>query len=109
MALLFYNETRLGPIKLAKPSSSCIVSDHSSVMNKSNTLFNGRRENLFKENISAFSVQGKSRSVSVFSEKSGNNHPKHFRKLIMYWYYENKHLELFVPKSYKSREKYALK
>jgi hypothetical protein len=32
----------------------------SSVMNKSNTLFNERRENLFKENIPPFSVQGKS-------------------------------------------------
>jgi hypothetical protein len=37
----------------------------------------------FKENIPAFSVQGKSRSISVFAEKSGDNHPKHFRKLIM--------------------------
>jgi hypothetical protein len=36
-------------------------------MKKSNTLFNERRENLFKENIPAFSVQGNSRSVSVFS------------------------------------------
>ena len=44
---------------------SCLVSDRSSVMNKSNTLFNERRENLFKENIPAFSVQGNSRSVSV--------------------------------------------
>jgi hypothetical protein len=34
-------------------------------MKKSNTLFNERRENLFKENIPAFSVQGKSRSISV--------------------------------------------
>jgi hypothetical protein len=34
-------------------------------MKKSNTLFNERRENIFKENIPAFSVQEKSRSVSV--------------------------------------------
>jgi hypothetical protein len=34
-------------------------------MKKSNTLFNERRENLFKENILAFSVQGKSRSITV--------------------------------------------
>jgi hypothetical protein len=47
---------------------------------KSNTLFNERRENLFKENIPAFSVQGKSQCLP---EKSGDNHPKHFRKLIM--------------------------
>jgi hypothetical protein len=37
-------------------------------MKKSNTLFNERRENLFKENIPAFSVQGKSRSVSVLQK-----------------------------------------
>jgi len=41
---------------------SCFVSDRSSVMRKSNTLFNEGRENLFKENIPAFGVQGKSRS-----------------------------------------------
>ena len=35
---------------------SCLVSDRSSVMNKLNTPFNKRRENLFKENIPAFSV-----------------------------------------------------
>jgi hypothetical protein len=29
------------------------------------------------------SVQGKSRSISGFAEKSGDNHPKHFRKIIM--------------------------
>jgi hypothetical protein len=34
-------------------------------MKKSNTLFNERTEHIFKENIPAFSVQGKSRSVSV--------------------------------------------
>ena len=44
---------------------SCLVSNRSSVMNKLNTLFNERREYLFKESIPAFSVQGKSRSVSV--------------------------------------------
>ena len=59
---------------------SCLVSDHPSVIKKSNTLFNERRENLFKENIPAFSVQGKSQCLP---EKSGDNHPKHFRKLIM--------------------------
>jgi hypothetical protein len=32
------------------------------VMNKSNTLFNERRDNLFKKNIPAFNVQGKSRA-----------------------------------------------
>jgi hypothetical protein len=37
-------------------------------MKKSNTLFNERRENLFKENIPAFSVQGNSRSVSVLQK-----------------------------------------
>ena len=31
----------------------CLVSNRSSVMKKSNTLFNERRENLFKENIPA--------------------------------------------------------
>jgi hypothetical protein len=47
---------------------SCLVSDRSSVMKKSNTLFNERRENLFKENIPAFSVQGKSCSVSILQK-----------------------------------------
>ena len=47
---------------------SCLVSDHSSVMKKSNTLFNERRDNLFKEHIPAFSVQGKSCSVSVLQK-----------------------------------------
>jgi hypothetical protein len=42
---------------------SRLVSNCSSAMKKSNTLFNERRENLFKENIPAFSVQGKSHSV----------------------------------------------
>jgi hypothetical protein len=51
-------------------------------MKKSNTLFNERRENLFKENIHAFNVQGKSSSVFVSQKKSDGNHPKHFRKLI---------------------------
>jgi hypothetical protein len=31
-------------------------------------VFNERREKKFKENISAFSVQGKSRSVSVLQK-----------------------------------------
>jgi hypothetical protein len=44
---------------------SWLFSDRSSVMKKSNTLFNETRENLFKENIPAFSVQGKLHSVSV--------------------------------------------
>ena len=47
---------------------SCLVSDHSSVMKKSNTLFNARRENLFKENIPVFSIQGKSHSVSILQK-----------------------------------------
>jgi acetolactate synthase small subunit len=47
---------------------SCLVSDRSSVMKKSNTLFNERRENIFKRNIPAFSVQEKSRSVSVLQK-----------------------------------------
>jgi hypothetical protein len=47
---------------------SCLVSDRSSVMKKSNTLFNERSENIFKKNIPAFSVQGKSRSVSVLQK-----------------------------------------
>jgi hypothetical protein len=34
-----------------------MLSDRSSVMNKSNMLFNERRENLVKENIPVFSVQ----------------------------------------------------
>jgi hypothetical protein len=38
---------------------------------------------IFKENIPAFTVQGKSRKYFHFAEKSGDNHPKHFRKLIM--------------------------
>jgi hypothetical protein len=46
-------------------------------MKKSITLFNERREN-----IPAFSVQEKSQCFH-FVEKSGDNHPKHFRKLIM--------------------------
>jgi hypothetical protein len=46
-------------------------------------LFNERRDNIFKEDIPAFNVQGKPRSVSVSQKKSGDNHPKHFRKLIM--------------------------
>jgi hypothetical protein len=32
-----------------------------------------------------------------FAENSGDNHPKHFRKLIMYhvhWYYENTDFEV---------------
>jgi uncharacterized protein (DUF736 family) len=52
-------------------------------MKKSNTLFNERRENIFKENIPAFSVQEKIAQCFRFAEKSGDNHPKHFRKLIM--------------------------
>jgi hypothetical protein len=52
-------------------------------MKKSNTLFNERRENLFKEHIPAFNVQGKSRRFSVSQKKIDDNHPKHFRKLIM--------------------------
>jgi hypothetical protein len=52
-------------------------------MDKSNTLFNERRENIFKENIPAFNIQGKSSSVFLPQKNSGNNHPKHFRKLIM--------------------------
>ena len=48
---------------------SCLVSDRSNVMKKSNTLFNERRENIKKKNIPAFSVQGKSRSVSVLQKK----------------------------------------
>ena len=47
---------------------SKMLSDRSSVMNKSNTLFNERRENLFKENIPAFSAQGKSCSVSILQK-----------------------------------------
>jgi hypothetical protein len=47
---------------------SKMLSDRSSVMNKSNTLFNERRENLFKENIPVFSVQG-NRAVFPFSRK----------------------------------------
>jgi hypothetical protein len=37
-------------------------------MKKSNKLFDERRENLFKENIPAFSIQGKSCSVSVLQK-----------------------------------------
>ena len=40
-------------------------------------LFNERRENLFKENIPAFKVQGKSQFFR-FAEKSGDNHPKNY-------------------------------
>jgi hypothetical protein len=47
---------------------SRLVSNCSSAMKKSNTLFNERRENLFKENIPAFSIQGKSCSVSVLQK-----------------------------------------
>jgi hypothetical protein len=52
-------------------------------MKKSNTLYNERRENLFKENIPAFNVPGKSRRFSVSQKTFGDNNPKHFRKLIM--------------------------
>jgi hypothetical protein len=52
-------------VKAEADSDRLFCTDRSSVMNKSNTLFNERRENLFKENIPAFSVQGNSRSVSV--------------------------------------------
>ena len=48
---------------------SCLVYDRSSLVKKSNTLFNERRENLCKENIPAFNVQGKSSSVSVSPKK----------------------------------------
>jgi hypothetical protein len=61
----------------------CLVCHRWSVMKKSNTLLNERRENLFIENIPAFNVQGKSRRFSVSQKKFGDNHPKHFRKLIM--------------------------
>jgi hypothetical protein len=37
-------------------------------MKKSNTLFNERRENLFKENIPASSVRGKTRSLSILQK-----------------------------------------
>jgi hypothetical protein len=47
---------------------SCLVSNHSSVMKKSNMLYNERRENLFKENIPASSVRGKSCSVSILQK-----------------------------------------
>jgi hypothetical protein len=65
---------------------------------------------VFKENIPAFSVQGKIAQYFRFAEKSGDNHPTHFRKLIMQHvqWYENTDLELFVQKCYKSREKYVL-
>jgi hypothetical protein len=61
----------------------CLVCHRSSVKKKSNTLFNERREKKFKENIPAFNVQGLSRCFSVSQKKIGDNHPKHFRKLIM--------------------------
>jgi hypothetical protein len=63
-------------------------------------------ENIFLKKIFLLSVYKENRAVFPFSRKSGDNHPKHFRKLIMYWYYENTHLELLVQKCYKSREKY---
>jgi hypothetical protein len=37
-------------------------------MKKSNMLYNERRENLFKENIPASSVRGKSCSVSILQK-----------------------------------------
>jgi hypothetical protein len=46
---------------------SCLVFDCSSVMKKSNTLFNERRDFVFL-NIPAFSVKGKSRSISVLQK-----------------------------------------
>jgi hypothetical protein len=61
----------------------CLVCHRSSVMKKSNTLFNERREKKFKENIPAFNVQGKSPRFSVSQKKIGDNHPKHFIKLSM--------------------------
>ena len=52
---------------------SCLVFDRScNEKNQIRFLMKGEKIS-FKENIPAFSVQG----------KSGDNHPKHFRKLIM--------------------------
>ena len=66
-------------------------------------------EKILLKKIFLFSVYNEIAQCFRLAEKSGDNHPKHFRKLIMYWYYENTHLELFVQKIYKSREKYVLK
>ena len=60
---------------------SCLASDRSSVMTTSNTLFNERRENLFKENIPASNVQGKSSSVSVSQTKIWWQSSKAFQKV----------------------------
>ena len=49
---------------------------------KSNALFNERRANLFKDNIPTFSVQEQSQCVRL-AETSGDNDPKHFRKLYI--------------------------
>ena len=57
---------------------SCLVFDRSSVMKKNQIRFLMKGEKtFFKENIPAFSVYKENRAVS------GDNHPKHFRKLIM--------------------------
>jgi hypothetical protein len=42
-----------------------------------------RRENLFKKKYSRFQCTRKIAQYFRFAEKSGDNHPKHFRKLIM--------------------------
>ena len=63
--------------------------DRSSVMNKSNTLFNERRENLFKEDIHVFSVQG-NRAMFPFSRKIWWQSFKAFQKVnyvLVLWKY----------------------
>jgi hypothetical protein len=66
-------------------------------------------EKIFLKKIFMFSAYKEIVQCFRLAEKSDDNHSKHFRKLIMYWYYENILLELFVQKCYKSREKYVLK
>ena len=66
-----------------------LVSHRSSVMKKSNTLFNERRENLFKENFHVFSVQG-NRAVFPFSRKIWWQSFKAFQKVnyvLVLWKY----------------------
>ena len=58
-----------------------MLSHRSSVMNKSNTHFNERRENLFKENIPAFSVQEKSCSQFPFRTKIWWQSSRTFQKV----------------------------
>jgi hypothetical protein len=70
-------------------------------MKKNQIRFLIKEEKSFLKKIFPLSVYKENRQYFRFAETSGDNHPKHFRKLIMchvHWYYENTDLELFVQK-----------